>query len=145
MSAQPARRAALGRWLAIAASVVVVATVASALIAIGPPAQQRRVALDAKRAKDLILLSNGIDTRVNGGDKLPAVLVDLDGAGQWLSIRDPESGAPYGYAVTGDRTYRLCAVFATATQAGDIGDGWGTGDWSHPAGRYCFSRSAKKN
>ena len=145
MSAQPTRRAARGRWLAIAASVVVVATVASALITIGPPAQQRRVAMDARRTTDLIRLANVIEIRGGRDQKLPAALTDLEGAGQWQSIKDPESGAPYGYAVTGDRSYRLCAVFATATRAGDVGDGSGNGEWSHPAGRYCFNRNIKKD
>ena len=133
MSTQPARRAARGRWLAIAASVVVVATVASALIVIGPPAQQRRVAMDARRTTDLIRLANVIEIRGGRDQKLPAALPD------------PESGAPDGYAVTGDRSYRLCAVFATATRAGDVADRSSNGEWSHPAGRYCFSRNIKKD
>jgi hypothetical protein len=145
VSARPARRATPGRWLAIAATVVVVVTVASALIAIGPPAQQRRLAMDARRAQDLLMIASAIDIRVGRGEKLPAALADLDGAAQWLSIKDPESAAPYGYAVTGDRTYRLCAVFATATRAGDPGEGGGRGEWSHPAGRYCFGRNTRKD
>lgn len=145
MSAQPARRAAPGRWLAIAASVVVVATVTGALVAIGPPAQQRRLALDTRRAHDLMGLANAIGVRVQRDGKLPAALADLDGAGQWLSVKDPESGAPYGYAVTGDRRYRLCAVFATATTPGQVGEQWVTGEWSHPAGRYCFDRNTRKD
>ncbi len=143
MSAQPGRRATPGRWLAIAASVVVIATVVSALIAIGPPAQQRKVALDARRAHELLSLANAIDIRADRDDRLPAALTALEGAGQWLSIKDPASGAPYDYAITGDNTYRLCAVFATATRPADAEGGWGGEAWSHPAGRYCFERKAK--
>jgi len=143
MSAQPGRRASTGRWLAIVASVVVIATVVCALVAIGPPAQQRRVSLDARRAHELSTLSNLIDMGADRDGKLPAALADLEGAGQWLSIKDPETGAPYTYAITGDTTYRLCAVFATATQSADVRGGWSDGQWSHPAGRHCFDRKAK--
>jgi hypothetical protein len=143
VSAQTGQRASPGRWLAIVASVVVIATVVCALVAIGPPAQQRRMALDARRAHELSTLSNLIDMDADRAGKLPAALADLEGAGQWLSIKDPDNGAPYEYAITGDTTYRLCAVFATATQSADAGGGWGDGEWSHPAGRHCFDRKAK--
>jgi hypothetical protein len=143
VSTSPDRRASRARWLAIVASAVVVVTVASALITIGPPARQRRVALDSRRVQELASLTAAIERGAYLRGSLPAALADLDGAGQWLSITDPETAAPYGYAVTGDRTYRLCAAFATPTQSADAATAPAGGAWSHPAGRHCFDRRAK--
>ena len=42
-----------GRWLAIAASAVVVATVIAAMLAIGSPSAQRDSRMDRKREQDL--------------------------------------------------------------------------------------------
>lgn len=143
MSAQPGRATPVGRWLAIAASVVVAVTVVSALVVMGSPAQQRMRALDVRRIQELTALSQAIDLHAAHNAKLPASARDLEGAGQWLSLEDPATGSPYVYATTGPRTYRLCAVFESSTQAADVRGGWVAGEWTHPAGRHCFDRKAK--
>ncbi|MDB6164514.1 MAG: hypothetical protein JWL98_1946 [Xanthomonadaceae bacterium] len=146
MSARVGRRVPIGWWLAIAASVAVIATVVCALVVMGSPAQQRRVELDARQIEELGAISRAIDVYVTQNKKLPASLGDLDGSGQWLSLKDPDDHSPYGYATSSDTTYQLCAVFGSSTQAADVRDRWaGAEEWPHPAGRHCFDRKAKKN
>ena len=60
-----------------------------------------------------------------------------------LSIADPVTGAPYEYAATGARTYRLCARFSTDTALQAPND-YPSSDahWAHGIGRHCFDRTA---
>ncbi len=143
MSAQAGRPAPIGRWLAIAASALVAVTVVCALLVMGSPAQQRMRALDARRVQELTAISRAIQLYAAQKATLPATLTNLDGAGQWLSLEDPVKGSPYGYAATGRKTYRLCAVFESSTQAADVRGGWVAAEWTHPAGHQCFDRKAK--
>jgi hypothetical protein len=140
VSAHAGRRASLGAWLAVAASVVVVATVVCALIAMGPPSQQRSKALDARRIEELTAISRAIDLYVDQNSRMPASLAELGGVGQWLSIADPDDGSAYTYATTGNRTYRLCARFASATPAADVRESPDLPAWPHRAGHHCFDR-----
>ena len=138
----PGRGALPGRWLAIAASVVVVATVAAAIMAMGPPSAQRQAKLDQRRVQDLAHIANVVSLHVRDHAVLPSDLATLAAEpGRRLSITDPVDGSPYHYEVTGPRTYRLCASFATDT-AHDAGAGSGMGDeWNHGSGRHCFDRA----
>lgn len=57
-----------------------------------------------------------IDTRAVAGKPLPVDLASLSREpGRRLSIADPATDLPYVYEITGDRDYRLCAVFTTDT------------------------------
>ena len=75
---------------------------------------------------------------------LPASLAALKSQpGIRLSIVDPVTGAPYEYAATGARTYRLCARFSTDT-ALQTANEYPSSDahWAHGIGRHCFDRTA---
>lgn len=132
----------LGRGLAIAASMVVVATVVAAIRVMGSPAAQREAKLDSRRVDDLNHIVQVIEHYVELNDALPPDLTTLaDQPGQRLSITDPVDGTAYGYEVTGKRTYRLCAVFFTDTAESPAAGGpWNPDDWNHDAGRHCFDR-----
>ncbi len=137
--------ARLGRWLAIVASVVVVATLVVAITVIGPPSAQREVKLDQRRMQDLERIVHVLSLYVRSHNALPPDLATLAGQpGQRLSITDPVDGTPYTYAATGKRSFRLCAVFATDT-AKPPGDAepWAQDDWNHGAGRQCFDRKPR--
>jgi hypothetical protein len=136
-----------GRWLAIAASVVVVATVVAAMLVMGSPASQRESRMDRKREQDMERIAMVIDLRAKTGQRLPVDLASLAREpGRRLSIADPATEAPYAYQVTGDRSYRLCAVFTTDT-AQESRKAWIDQDWLHGKGRHCFDRKvdAKKD
>ena len=146
MSAQRSE-ARSGRWLAIAASLVVIATIVAAIAVMGSPAAQREAKLDAKRVHDLVQIVRAITGYVELHDALPPDLAALAGQpGRRLSIVDPVDGSPYTYEITGARTFRLCAVFTTDSAkvlGGD--DYWALEDWNHGAGRQCFDRKPTKD
>lgn len=132
-----------GRLLAIVASVAVATTIAVALLTLGSPSQQRQVRLDQRRVEDLQRIDRLAALYWRSHGTLPADLSTLASQpGQRLAITDPVDAAPYAYAVTGTRRFRLCAVFATDTahRAGPepLGE-----EWNHGIGRHCFDRSVR--
>lgn len=131
-----------GRWLAIAASAVAIATVVTAMLVMGSPGSQRESRLDRKREHDLRRIAIVIDAVTVAGKPLPT---DLDSLarepGRRLSIADPVTDAPYVYEITGDGSYRLCAVFTTDT-AQESRMARIDQDWLHGAGKHCFDRKA---
>lgn len=132
-----------GRWLAIAASVLVVATVVVAIAVMGTPGAQRQARLDDRRAADLAAIERAVDAYARQHGVLPPALATLQKTRRGLRIVDPEHGAHYGYAVTGRQTYRLCAVFATDTAA-DPDFRAHNEEWSHGIGRQCFDRNTRR-
>lgn len=131
-----------GRWLLFGGGVVVVATLAMAIAVTGTPSQQRAAKLDARRVADLVLIEQQIERHRRLEQQLPQDLAALlAAADQQFDIADPETGAAYGYAVTGEREYQLCATFLT--DSADIrrrAEPWMDARWTHPAGEHCFRR-----
>jgi hypothetical protein len=71
---------------------------------------------------------------------LPAELNALDSAdNHHAEVRwhDPETRQPFEYAVTGEKTYRLCAIFARNSDQSDSFIGL---DGTHSRGRDCFQK-----
>jgi len=133
-----------GRWLAIVASVVVVATVVAAIVVMGSPSAQREAKLDARRAADLSRIGSAIDRWVDRNNALPPDLVALAAEpGAHLAIVDPVTAASYAYAITGARSYELCATFTTDTAQSDDVNAWPGEAWGHDAGPHCFQRKVK--
>ena len=137
MSAAPALGRS-GRWLMVAAGVVVLGAVVAALFVMDSPSRQRAERVDGIRIDDLQLLSGRIEAHAEVHDRLPERLAVVSGAPGRI-VADPVTGQPYQYEVTGERAYRLCATFETAT--GDSGSYPHFDDaWRHLAGRQCFDR-----
>jgi type II secretory pathway pseudopilin PulG len=131
-----------GRWLLVAAAVVIVAAVAGAIAVIGTPGTQRQLRMDDRRVDDLRQIEAAAREYRKRTGTLPEgldVLVAQPGVA--LSIADPETAAPYGYRrLAGDR-FSLCAVFATDTAVRrDDRRQWTGTQWAHGAGRHCFER-----
>jgi type II secretory pathway pseudopilin PulG len=134
----------LGRRLAIAASVVVLATVVASVWVTGSPSAQREARLDERRVGDLDNIKDAIRSYTQEHDALPADLAELKTQpGIRLSIADPVTAAPYEYVATGARTYQLCARFTTDT-AQQMPNDYQSRDvhWAHGIGRQCFDRTA---
>ena len=131
------------RWIAILASLVVVATIVAAIVVMGSPSTQRLSRLDERRVTDLGNLVQAIQAYREAHDRLPADLPVLAAEpGSRLAIVDPGTGQPYGYAVLGAREYQLCARFDTDTAATmEPPVAWVPGDWNHGIGTRCFKRS----
>ncbi|QDH71143.1 hypothetical protein [Marilutibacter alkalisoli] len=129
-----------GRWLAIVASVVVVATVVTAVVVMDPPSARRDMRIDEKRVRDLERIERAVRIHLDEHGALPETLAALARRpGLPLPSGDPVDGEAYGYEVTGLRSIRLCATFATDT-AREIGGSGYLDRWHHPADRHCFDR-----
>jgi hypothetical protein len=58
--------------------------------------------------------------------------------------KDPDTGAPYEYAVLNTESYRLCAVFVTASPDANAAPPYTEREgWTHSTGRQCFERKQK--
>jgi hypothetical protein len=128
------------RWIAVAASIVVIATIVAAIAIMGSPSRQRLLRLDERRVDDLQRIATAIDAydRQHGG--APPTLAALAATPGVRLPSDPESGRPYGYERTGEAEYRLCAEFRTDTADATGPRPWQPADWVHGMGRQCFKR-----
>lgn len=137
-----------GRWLLVAAGIVVVATIAAGIAVMGGPSQQRDRRIDERRVRDLDRIVDAVGKYVEDRGSLPPTLDALAGQpGRRLSIADPVDGAPYAYRIVGDRAFRLCADFVTDTSTTPDMAEPGPGDrdeWLHGAGRQCFERTVRE-
>jgi hypothetical protein len=134
-----------GRPLAIVASVVVVATLVVAILVMDSPSAQREARIDQRRVQDLERIVRIASLHAQRHDALPPDLATLAGEpGRQLSINDPIDGTPYGYTITGARSFRLCAVFMTDTaKPTAIAAPSTPDDWNHGSGRQCFDRKLR--
>ncbi len=135
----------LGRNMLVFASVLVVATVATAVWMMDSPAVQRDQRLDQRRVAELSQIQVLIEDWARSRGRLPASLSELAAQpGIALATKDPVDGTPYGYRVRSGRDYSLCASFATDSARDGQGVYPHTGhpaQWAHPAGSHCFDRS----
>ena len=147
----PARSLAASRMHGAYAGVAVglaLATLAWGLWVVGSPQGERLRKLDERRVQQLQSIERAIDRLVRGPyderstdgpapmiRPLPATLEEVraDALPDRPPIADPETGAPYGYRVTGESSYELCATFDRARDEDD------DVQWNHPAGPHCFA------
>lgn len=128
---------------------VATAVIGGLMIAGSPQAERARQA-DAQRLSELQQISYALDNYWNTNQAFPASLDALaKSPDSYLqSIRDPETAQPYEFQTTGDRSYDLCAVFATVSGSGP--DQRPTIPptqtfWQHGIGRTCYSLNIHVN
>lgn len=113
----------------------------------GNPTVQQRVVRDAQRVSDLESLYYGVQGYYQQNEALPATL-DVVGQGYvGVAPYDPLTGAAYEYALGEGSLFSLCAVFETDDAARAITPEFYPSpvpnvNWTHPAGRYCFTLDA---
>lgn len=129
------------------ASLLIAAALASviATITLEPPAKQRQRKMDAQRERDLTAIQRAVNEYWRRRALLP---VDLDvlaaEPGFRVGDKDPESGTPYAYEVTGLKSFRLCAEFALNAKADPVSNNLPTElGWTHSSGRQCFDLVVK--
>jgi hypothetical protein len=130
-----------GMLLAGLAAVVAVAAVAAS-IWLNPPSEIRARALDQKRLGNLGQTDNAIKTYYTIHHNLPADLRALDSEDNRLAQanwHDPETQQPFEYEITGEKSYRLCAVFSRHSEKND--NPYDMLAKKHSAGRDCFEYS----
>ena len=137
-------------WTAVSL-VVILGAVVVGFSVLGSPRTQQLIKYDEQKVNDLQYISNEIGYSFQDKQILPEKLLDipvLKNYGQPSFLTDKQSGKPYEYRKTGDSTYELCAEFnKESTQQNDtypVYGGDGMTNWSHPAGKYCFTKSVFK-
>lgn len=122
----------------------IVASVVYGFVLVGSPAQQRLAQFDKIRVSDLQNISFAIDAYWERNEQLPEELEDLQKqTSRVRSIQDPKTGELYEYAILGDTTYELCAVFETESEV-DPRAVFRQFPEHHTIGRNCFEREVQK-
>lgn len=141
---EPSGRAGTA-WFGRAGAVGVLLTLLVALFAAGSPQRARTRELDQRRLRDLETIAQHLRSYYQQQGALPLTLDDalqVPYAQPGMSIRDPETSAPYTYVVLDSITLQLGGVFASRDSVGPYGDA-ATPFWSHPPGRHEFRFSVK--
>lgn len=142
------------KLLAIAASLIVIASMVGGFFVIGTPAQQRMQRFDDQRIGNLQDIQYQVVSYWQRKGTLPATLSELkDDISGYTAPVDPETGEAYSYSVKGSLNFELCATFSRASLGAESGETSaiktpysGRGDpysdnWNHPAGKACFDRT----
>lgn len=135
---------AMGKRLLIVAAVVAIAALVGGFLLIGGPGHQRDLRMDERRTSDLRTLQSAIEMHASTNhDVLPRTLDEVaKKPGMSLSVRDPQSGAPYGYQQVDATHYKLCATFATDSAEQSGRGRWSPEmEWPHAVGQTCFDRT----
>jgi CRISPR/Cas system-associated exonuclease Cas4 (RecB family) len=134
------------RVFVAAVTLVVAAVVATAIVVLGSPAEQRMIRLDQRRVSDLVALGNAINMYVENHEKLPPDLAAAATAPYArVKLTDPETAAPYEYQLVDEKSYKLCAVFARRSENDRAAISYTSElGWDHEAGRQCFDRVESK-
>jgi hypothetical protein len=143
----------LPRIFAITGSVLLVVAVIGGFFLVGTPAEQRAQRFDERRVSDLQSIQSEVINFYSNKKVLPDTMGELENdVTGFVQPVDPESDTSYEYAKTGELTFDVCATFATQHDYANAGKGrpeiliyppYGVynENWSHAAGRACFSRT----
>lgn len=130
----------------LAVTVLVLIFIGYGIILTGTPGQQRQLQFDQRRTSDLQQISSAVQVYWDQQKKLPQGFDDLKQQ-QFTyieSVQDPETRVPYEYLVLGEKTYELCAVFATDSSQIETKTRaptpFSAEQWNHGIGRTCFAR-----
>jgi hypothetical protein len=121
-----------------------------ALVQSGSPGKTRGLKYDADRINNLYQVNTSIQSYYSNNNKLPQTLSQLTDSYLIAQTKDPETGADFEYNSTGQTNYTLCATFAYSSDEAKKSQGntynsmfimpptYGSADFTHPAGHYCF-------
>ncbi len=127
--------------------------IVSGFFVVGSPQAERLWQFDERRISDLNTIQWQIVNEWQTKEELPATLDELrDDISGFVPPRDPETGEPYGYRVTGNLGFELCASFKTSSKGEDGSkarsvpvpamDPYGMQEnWMHDVGEACFART----
>ncbi len=128
---------------------VVAGFVIGGFFLVGSPQNQRMVRFDQQRVNDLGILQQEVINYWIQKEALPASLEvltnDITG---FRAPKDPETSAPYAYAVKSSLTFELCADFKTEGDKDARYQEYARSpfdpyqqNWAHGYGATCFSRT----
>lgn len=148
------------RTFRVLAIVVVLASIIWSFFIMGSPMTARDLRFDERRVSDLTNIQWQIINFWQRKEKLPTTLTELnDPISGWFTPKDPSTEGDYEYRSTGVFSFELCATFtrenisaqmsgafpakpypASMYETGPRGEPISE-NWSHSAGRACFSRT----
>src|SRR3989344_3682341 len=133
----------------LAVTVFVLIFIGCGIVLTGTPGQQRALQFDQRRTSDLQQIASAIQMYWEQQKKLPQGFEDLKQQ-QFTyiqSVQEPETQAPYEYKVLGEKTYELCAVFATDSSQYEAKTKaptpFSAEQWNHAKGPVCFTREVQ--
>jgi len=145
------------KTVAWGASVVVITMLVTGFFMAGSPSKQRQVRMDEQRVSDLQMIQGEIFNQWQNKRVLPPSIDNLkNDISGFIPPRDPETGAPYEYAILEPLKFKLCANFkfpspyladqgrmqpATGVYYKNYYYGGGNEVWNHEAGAKCFERT----
>lgn len=145
---------AKARLIGWATGALAVLAIVAGFFIIGTPWEAREFRYDEQRVGDLQNVQYQIINYWQAKAALPATLDEaVDPLYGGMMPRDPETGDPYEYRVTGEHSFELCATFAAPAQATGkdartvpmlepaYGPVAGNDVWQHGEGRTCFVRT----
>ena len=132
--------------------------IGTGLWVVGSPFRAREVRFDATRIKQLQIISNQLSDYWQAKATLPETLSQLNDPLRGVTVPvDPKTRMSYEYSHTSDTEFTVCATFNQEGLADEIigpdmayypygvDDPVQAANWSHPAGRHCFTRSIDKD
>jgi hypothetical protein len=140
----PARK----QYVRAAVAVLAVASIIAGFFIVGTPQQARLARFDDERIGHLQNIQSQVTYYYQAKQTLPKTLVELNESITFGEVTpvDPETGEPYRYEATGPRSFKLCAVFTTASRSGDASRAVVPAkgvyqDWQHGVGEQCFDHT----
>lgn len=132
------------KWWFNISVVLIIFAVIWGFTVLGSPRTQKFFKYDEQKIMGLQNLDGAIIGYYQTKGFLPNSLNEISSISYYYSQNDPQTGKSYEYILVGQsaKTYELCAEFNKSSK-GD--KNYTNGEWSHPAGRYCFSRSIPLN
>ena len=118
---------------------LVVAAIGVGVYLIGPPAEEHVRRLDERRIQDLTRISEQIRAFAELNKRLPDSLQQVRALSD-ESLRDPVTGRPYGFRVTGPDTFEICADFDRTSDTERLQ--FADNAWKHGPGHARFQQVA---
>lgn len=140
----PTRRTMVSVGVAVIAAVSIV----SGFFIVGTPREARLARFDVEKVSHLQQISSHITYYYQAKQVLPKSLDEVSNTityGEGIPV-DTQTGADYGYKVTGPHSFNLCATFNLASRPGELGRvtmpmKGAPEHWDHAAGDVCFERT----
>ena len=131
----------VAKRLTVCTVLFVIASVVVGFVVMGSPQAQRMKRLDAERISDLQSIQWQIVNYWQTKNILPKTLDDLkDPISGYVLPTDPATDEPYVYKATGERAFKLCAVFDLEGGSMYPAKSAYNETWEHGAGEVCFER-----
>ncbi|MDJ0719642.1 MAG: hypothetical protein QNJ54_36365 [Prochloraceae cyanobacterium] len=137
------KRFSVDQVFATVATVAVICALIAGFWVIGSPGRQRLIRAARQRLKDIRSISYNLYRKAKGKEdyKLPKTWLENN-----LAL-DPLTNQPYFYKRLSDKTYQLCASFATDSSTYLLQNrpqNRKMDKWTHPQGRHCFNFDVTK-